>query len=425
METARSGCASSAFSKSFDSHETERRDAKHAEADAEKYAIFLRVSAPPRFKNLPLMSALTGKNPGQNYTGLLHVSGPGPLHATTPRAIVLGDGSATPLSVTATKLYINGVEAGAGGGGGTALTSYATQIATLGDYPLSFPPELGTSGTTACAGNDSRLSNARTPTAHAASHVFGGSDPLTLTIAQISDLGNASVGTSAALSFGITAHQVSMSYVDDVAVFVFGSAAAGAFKEALGNPFPEYLWANRPNAATYNGKTIRITDICAGGSLWMSNGTRWYPVSKYLNLVLSNAQWASANLTTEQTAATVVIPGGLMDANTSLQFSFLHSASANSNSKIARFYFGGVKYLEYDFGLSNQTLRSGSQLIVANNSVSAQKSVFDINQSGTTGTMVTSSINTATDVTCTVTIQKSAGSNTVNLERLLVQLIYP
>jgi hypothetical protein len=189
------------------------------------------------------MSALTGKNPGQNYTGLLHVSGPGPLHATTPRAIVLGDGSATPLSVTATKLYINGVEAGAGGGGGTALTSYATQIATLGDYPLSFPPELGTSGTTACAGNDSRLSNARTPTAHGESHGAEGSDPITISYAQVSDIRNATVasamsaGETGMLNFGTGTQQVQIALNgDSEATFIFGTGAAHALRYALVAP---------------------------------------------------------------------------------------------------------------------------------------------------------------------------------------------
>jgi hypothetical protein len=39
---------------------------------------------------------------------------------------------------------------------------------------------LGTSATAACAGNDSRLSDSRTPTAHAASHKSGGSDAIKL-----------------------------------------------------------------------------------------------------------------------------------------------------------------------------------------------------------------------------------------------------
>lgn len=37
---------------------------------------------------------------------------------------------------------------------------------------------LGTGAQQACAGNDSRLSNTRTPTAHASTHMSGKSDPL-------------------------------------------------------------------------------------------------------------------------------------------------------------------------------------------------------------------------------------------------------
>lgn len=47
---------------------------------------------------------------------------------------------------------------------------------------------FGSSGGTFCQGNDSRLSDSRTPTAHAASHASGGSDAVTLTIAQVTNL---------------------------------------------------------------------------------------------------------------------------------------------------------------------------------------------------------------------------------------------
>jgi hypothetical protein len=40
----------------------------------------------------------------------------------------------------------------------------------------------------AAAGNDSRLSDARTPTAHAASHASGGTDAVTLTESQVTNL---------------------------------------------------------------------------------------------------------------------------------------------------------------------------------------------------------------------------------------------
>jgi hypothetical protein len=44
---------------------------------------------------------------------------------------------------------------------------------------------VGTTAGTVAAGNDSRLSDARTPTAHAASHTNGGSDPITVATGNI------------------------------------------------------------------------------------------------------------------------------------------------------------------------------------------------------------------------------------------------
>lgn len=63
----------------------------------------------------------------------------------------------------------------AGAVGGTELAA-AIKDPAAGTAGLR---TLGTSGTSACAGNDTRLSDSRTPTAHATSHASGGSDPVT------------------------------------------------------------------------------------------------------------------------------------------------------------------------------------------------------------------------------------------------------
>lgn len=55
----------------------------------------------------------------------------------------------------------------------------------LGD---SATRSIGTTAGTVAAGDDSRLSNPRTPTAHAASHASGGTDPVTLAQAQVTGL---------------------------------------------------------------------------------------------------------------------------------------------------------------------------------------------------------------------------------------------
>lgn len=59
----------------------------------------------------------------------------------------------------------------------------------------------GTTSGTAAQGNDSRLSDARTPTTHASTHAAAGSDPITISSAQISgSLTQNTSGTAAGLS---------------------------------------------------------------------------------------------------------------------------------------------------------------------------------------------------------------------------------
>lgn len=49
---------------------------------------------------------------------------------------------------------------------GAGTSSFSGAYANLSGIPATFAPIIGASGTQACAGNDSRLSDARTPTAH-------------------------------------------------------------------------------------------------------------------------------------------------------------------------------------------------------------------------------------------------------------------
>lgn len=77
-----------------------------------------------------------------------------------------GGGGGTPaVSVVSEQAFGQTLAVGTG-------TNYARQDHTHGT------PALGTTGATAAAGNDARLSDARTPTAHATSHQPGGTDPL-------------------------------------------------------------------------------------------------------------------------------------------------------------------------------------------------------------------------------------------------------
>tara|TARA_R110000868_G_scaffold78912_1_gene224749 strand:+ start:4916 stop:6820 length:1905 start_codon:yes stop_codon:yes gene_type:complete len=106
------------------------------------------------------------------------------LHASTHTAVgddalTLSQSQITDLgtSLAAKVATTRQVLAGTGLGGGGALST---------DVTLNV--SYGSSGTTACVGNDARLSNARTPEIHASSHATGGTDVLTLGQSQISGL---------------------------------------------------------------------------------------------------------------------------------------------------------------------------------------------------------------------------------------------
>jgi hypothetical protein len=60
---------------------------------------------------------------------------------------------------------------------GTGLSISGSPVTTSGTITANV--SYGTTAGTACEGNDSRLTNARTPSAHASSHAAGGSDALT------------------------------------------------------------------------------------------------------------------------------------------------------------------------------------------------------------------------------------------------------
>lgn len=87
----------------------------------------------------------------------------------------------------------------------------AGQIGTTSGLPvltstsgLLVAGAFGTSSGTVCQGNDSRLSDSRTPNTHAASHASGGSDPVTLAISQVTNLQTSLDGKVASSTTGIT-----------------------------------------------------------------------------------------------------------------------------------------------------------------------------------------------------------------------------
>ena len=102
-----------------------------------------------------------------------------PIDASNGTTVWTPPGGGTP-SNTVTGETSYGQTANAG-----TSTTYARGDHTHGTAPL---PTTGTTAGTYAAGNDTRLSDARTPLAHAASHGSAGSDPITIAQSQVTGL---------------------------------------------------------------------------------------------------------------------------------------------------------------------------------------------------------------------------------------------
>lgn len=138
---------------------------------------------------------------------------------------------------------------------------------------------IGTAATAACAGNDARLSDARTPTAHKASHdPNDGSDPLdTAAPANIDGVQAAGVGTAHTLARADHAHRIQHAIADnalltvdqadaadnDFAKFTAAGLEGRSYQETkadLGLPLYREVTITIPSPATNDDFTIRIFD---------------------------------------------------------------------------------------------------------------------------------------------------------------------
>jgi len=250
----------------------------------------------------------------------------------------------------------------------------------------------------------------------------GGNISGDLTVLGASNINNLTIGGTTSFSGG-AALAFSTAQFGNVGTLHQSLMSGGAgVSPAFGKPIPDYTWATRPSASTYDGYTIRITDVCVGGSLWISNGTRWYPVEKTINLVVSGAAIASSNTTAEHTLATVTVPAGMMDANTRATMTALFTCTNSGNAKDGRIKFGGTPYSVV--GHLNRTISAFAAVVIANNSTSSQKGQNDSTFS-ITGSLASSTHDTTAAVNFTITAQKAVAGETFTLEHHILTLAFP
>jgi len=137
-------------------------------------------------------------------------------------------------------------------GGGDALAIDA--VAGTGSLRT-----LGTAATAACAGNDSRLSDSRTPTAHASSHNAGGGDALAIdSVAETGSL--RTLGTSATSACAGNDSRLSDSRTDSNAIHKTTSAEISALTEKTTLVSTD-VFVIEDSAASYAKKKVQVTNL--------------------------------------------------------------------------------------------------------------------------------------------------------------------
>jgi hypothetical protein len=152
-----------------------------------------------------------------------------PGGGTARIAAVVGDRVALMVELTA----VAGSSSGGGGGGevpASRTISAGTGLTGGGDLSANrtISANFGTTAGTIAQGNDSRLSNARTPTAHAASHATGSTDPITPAA-----IGAATSAQGALADTAVQPDELGTAAAQDVEAFDAAGSAAAAHAAAV------------------------------------------------------------------------------------------------------------------------------------------------------------------------------------------------
>ena len=141
---------------------------------------------------------------------------------------------------------------------------------------LDTPVAFGTAAGTIAQGNDSRLSDARTPTAHAASHYSNGTDPIiaptaatpattgTMTVSMPSDDGVITITPTGACTFNGSGGKAGAR-----CTLVVTTSGTSSFTLTFGTNFKA---AGTLATGTTSGKVFAVSFVCKDGTTWVETG---------------------------------------------------------------------------------------------------------------------------------------------------------
>lgn len=209
--------------------------------------------------------------------------------------------SRTPTS-HGNSLHTTGVAAGASAPGDSAAEGSSASVARA-DHRHS-RESFGTASGTICQGNDSRLSDSRTPTAHATTHKSGQSDAIKLDeFAAPTDNTNLNVGTSA---HGLCpkAPNTSAQFLDGTGNWSAPVGTSGGTKNiASGSAVTIHNDASKTTnlASYYKVKEMKVNETWSGSIIvnfnLFSDGTHTAYGKVYLNGSAKSSEFTSTTAT--------------------------------------------------------------------------------------------------------------------------------
>jgi hypothetical protein len=178
------------------------------------------------------------------------------------------------------------------------------------------------------------------------------------------------------------------------------------------------------------GDTYMVTD--ANNSLWYWTGSIWRPVNGRCVLYADATYTLSPTDTNLNTMWSYTLPAGIMGTKGTVRANLNYYLSNSVNNKTVSFTFGGTVLWQYPFSSGTGGYQLLNTVHYVQNRGVTNSQIANIpgnmvapygGQSASSGT--TSAIDTTAPVTVAMTVQKVVGAEILQLERVLLELIYP
>jgi hypothetical protein len=222
----------------------------------------------------------TGTQAASTITGLATVATSGAYGDLTGRP-TLGTAAASATGDFAAASHTHGNITNAGAIGSatgqivvTTTSGVLTTAASIASSQVTGLPTAGTGASNYCAGNDSRLSDSRSPTSHASSHASGGSDAITVASSQVTGLAAvATSGSASDLSTGTVASaRLSLALTTEARQMADAAKVLTVARSCESHEAKFTIDANQFNSATANGGTMTLGGA-AGQMVYLTSGT--------------------------------------------------------------------------------------------------------------------------------------------------------